>query len=40
VLAEFKKISADAVWIKPDRYWRWRVSRTSLVEVSAANLPF
>ena len=25
VLAAFKKISADAVWIKPDRYWRWRV---------------
>lgn len=25
VLTEFKKISAGAVWIKPDRYWRWRV---------------
>ena len=25
VLNEFKKISAEAVWIKPDRYWRWRV---------------
>ncbi|CAB3863648.1 hypothetical protein LMG26689_02623 [Achromobacter animicus] len=25
VLSAFKKISADAVWIKPDRYWRWRV---------------
>lgn len=26
VLAEFKKISAGAVWIKSDRYWRWRVA--------------
>lgn len=25
VLSAFKKISPDAVWIKPDRYWRWRV---------------
>ncbi|WP_442284389.1 DUF6953 family protein [Variovorax sp. M-6] len=25
VLSAFKKISANAVWIKPDRYWRWRV---------------
>ncbi len=25
VLNEFKKISMEAVWIKPDRYWRWRV---------------
>lgn len=25
VLSAFKKISADAVWITPDRYWRWRV---------------
>lgn len=25
VLNEFKKISDEAVWIKPDRYWRWRV---------------
>ena len=25
VLNEFKKISTEAVWIKPDRYWRWRV---------------
>ncbi|MNL71325.1 hypothetical protein D3C87_1964570 [compost metagenome] len=25
VLSAFKKISADAVWIKADRYWRWRV---------------
>lgn len=27
VLAEFKKLNADTVvWIKPDRYWRWRCS--------------
>lgn len=25
VLSAFKKVSAEAVWIKPDRYWRWRV---------------
>lgn len=25
VLNEFKGISADAVWVRPDRYWRWRV---------------
>jgi hypothetical protein len=25
VLNEFKEISADAVWVRPDRYWRWRV---------------
>jgi hypothetical protein len=25
VLSAFKKISADAVWIKPHRYWRWGV---------------
>ncbi|MDN7604210.1 hypothetical protein QZM68_31060 [Burkholderia gladioli] len=26
VLSAFKKISVEAVWIKPDRYWRWRVN--------------
>lgn len=26
VLEEFKNISQDAVWVKPDRYWRWRVA--------------
>lgn len=26
VLSAFKKISANAVWIRPDRYWRWRVA--------------
>ena len=30
VLSEFKKISADVVWIKPDRYWRWRVEEDEL----------
>lgn len=25
VLSAFKNVSADAVWVKPDRYWRWRV---------------
>lgn len=25
VLNAFKNVSASAVWIKPDRYWRWRV---------------
>lgn len=26
VLEEFKNISQEAVWVKPDRYWRWRVA--------------
>jgi hypothetical protein len=27
VLAAFKKLNATtAVWVKPDRYWRWRCS--------------
>lgn len=27
VLAEFKKLTAcDVVWVRPDRYWRYRVS--------------
>lgn len=30
VLSEFKKLSAEAVWIKPDRYWRWRVEEDEL----------
>ena len=30
VLSEFKKISDSAVWVKPDRYWRWRVKEDEL----------
>ena len=27
VLAAFRKLSdATVVWVKPDRYWRWRVA--------------
>lgn len=30
VLSEFKKLSENAVWVKPDRYWRWRVDEDEL----------
>lgn len=30
VLSEFKKLSDHAVWVKPDRYWRWRVNEDEL----------
>lgn len=25
VLEEFRNITQNAVWVKPDGYWRWRV---------------
>jgi len=30
VLTAFRTLSEDAVWVKPDRYWRWRVAEDEL----------